>query len=51
MALYCGIDLHPNNRVLAVMDDQDKSLYHKRLPNDLSQIIAALQPYRQDLPG
>ena len=51
MALYCGIDLHANNSVLAVMDEQDKALYEKRLPNDLSQIITALQPYQQELAG
>lgn len=51
MALYCGIDLHANNSVLAVMDEQDKALYEKRLPNDLSQIIGALQPYQQALAG
>jgi len=51
MALYCGIDLHANNSVLAVMDEQDKALYEKRLPNDLSQIIGALRPYQQELAG
>ena len=51
MALYCGIDLHANNSVLAVMDEQDKALYEKRLPNELPQILGALEPYRQDLAG
>jgi transposase len=35
MALYCGIDLHANNSVLAVTDEQDSVLYERRLPNDL----------------
>lgn len=51
MALYCGIDLHANNSVLAVMDEQDKALFEKRLPNDLPQIIGALQPYQHELTG
>ncbi len=51
MALYCGIDLHANNSVLAVTDEQDKVLYEQRLPNELPLIITALQPYQRDLAG
>jgi len=51
MALYCGIDLHANNSVIAVLDEQDKARYEQRLPNELSQIITALQPYQQELVG
>jgi len=49
MTLYCGIDLHANNSVIAVLDDQDHVHYEKRLPNDLSVIKDSLQPYREDL--
>jgi transposase len=48
---YCGIDLHSNNAVVAVTDDQDRVLYCKRLANDLPLIIAALAPHRSDLQG
>ena len=51
MALYCGIDLHSNNSVVAVMDEQDRPVYERRLPNDLPTIIAALSPYRAELVG
>ena len=51
MALYCGIDLHANNSVIAVLDEQDKALFEKRLPNELAQIVGALQPYRSGLVG
>jgi transposase len=30
---YGGIDLHSNNAVVAVIDDQDRVLYCKRLTN------------------
>jgi transposase len=48
---YSGIDLHSNNAVVAVIDDQDRVLYCKRLPNDLNLIIAALAPWRAQLQG
>lgn len=51
MALYCGIDLHANNSVIAVLDEQDKALFEKRLPNELTQIVGALQPYQPALAG
>ena len=35
MPLYGGIDLHANNSVVALMNEQDEVIYQKRLPNDL----------------
>jgi len=49
MTLYCAIDLHSNNNVPVVIDDNDKILFQKRLPNDLSQVLQALEPFRADL--
>jgi len=43
MALYAGIDLHSNNSVLVVLDETDREVYRKRLPNDLGEILAALR--------
>lgn len=51
MKLYCGIDLHANNRVIAVLDEQDKVIYEKRLPNELLHIVDALQPFQAELTG
>ncbi|MEM5318641.1 IS110 family transposase [Paraburkholderia sp. JHI869] len=48
---YCGIDLHSNNCVVVVSDEDDRILYQKRLPNDMAQIHAALGHYRQELAG
>lgn len=42
MELYAGIDLHSNNNVLVVLDENDKVVYQKRLPNVLSDILSAL---------
>jgi transposase len=43
MELYAGIDLHSNNSVVSVLDEQDRVVYTKRLPNELATIIAALR--------
>jgi transposase len=32
---YSGIDLHANNCVVAVIDEQDRVVYCKRLANNL----------------
>src|SRR3990172_397360 len=42
MELYAGIDLHSNNNVLVVLDESDRVIYQKRLPNVLADIVAAL---------
>ena len=48
---YCGIDLHSNNSVVVVSDEQDRIVFNQRLPNDLGQIRAALEPHREELAG
>ncbi len=49
MTHYCGIDLHSNNHVVVVIDDEDKRVFAKRLSNDLSATLAVLAPYRETL--
>ena len=48
---YCGIDLHSNNSVVAVIDDQDRVIAQKRLPNELATIIRFLGPWTSELAG
>jgi hypothetical protein len=48
---YCGIDLHSNNSVVIVSDEEDRIVLSKRLPNNLGQIGAVLEPYRDELAG
>ena len=48
---YCGIDLHSNNSVVVVSDEDDRIVLQKRLPNDLSLIRSALEPHREELTG
>lgn len=49
MTLYAAIDLHSNNGVLSVLDEADRVQYERRLPNDLSQVLKALEPFRDEL--
>jgi hypothetical protein len=51
MSHYCGIDLHSNNHVVVVIDDEDKRVLEKRLNNDLSLTLKALSPYQDTLHG
>jgi len=48
---YSGIDLHSNNSVVTVTDEADRVMAEKRLPNDLSKILAFLLPWQADLAG
>jgi hypothetical protein len=41
---YSGIDLHSNNSVVTVTDDEDRVVAEKRLPNELTTILAFLSP-------
>ena len=49
MRLYSAIDLHSNNSVLVILDEQDRIVYERRLPNDLPFILAELAPFRESV--
>ncbi len=51
MKLYGGIDLHSNNSVIALLDEEDKTVYRRRLPNDLDTVLTELAPYQEALEG
>jgi transposase len=51
MKLFGAIDLHSNNNVTVVIDEQDQVVYQKRLANDLSLIGEQLSPYVSSLEG
>ena len=46
MKLYGAIDLHSSNNVTVVIDEQDRVVYQKRLPNDLALILKELSVYQ-----
>lgn len=51
MQTYAAIDLHSNNGVLTVIDETDKILRQKKLPNRLSEFVRELEPFRLTLQG
>jgi transposase len=51
MRTYAGIDLHSSNCYLAVIDEQQRRVFSKRLPNSLDHILGALQPFKDELSG
>lgn len=48
---YAGIDLHSNNSVVSLIDEADRVVAEKRLPNDLAKIVALLAPWKAELVG
>src|SRR5215831_336599 len=51
MSLYGGIDLHANNSVIVLLNEQDEVIYQKRLPNALPTILEQLAPYHTEVKG
>lgn len=49
MTLYGGIDLHSNNVMISLIDDQDQLISEKRLPNELGSICTYLAPFQSQL--
>jgi len=48
---FCGIDLHSNNSVVSVIDETDRVVAEKRLPNVLGTILSFLAPWQSELAG
>lgn len=51
MVLYGGMDLHGDNVYCTVMDSEYRPVFERRLPNDLTEVLKALAPFRERLAG
>jgi transposase len=51
MKLYGGIDLHSNNCMVVLLDEEDHVVYEKRLSNDLGYLLLELAPYSGMIEG
>ncbi len=51
MRKFIGIDLHSNNSVVVIADEEDRVVFQKRLPNSLEAIEAVLAPHRDEIVG
>jgi len=49
MKIMVGIDLHSNNALCGLMDESGRRLLHRKLPCDLTAILALLQPYQENI--
>ena len=49
MEVYGGIDLHSNNSVVSVIDEHDRVVAEKRLPNELERILLFLAAFKRAL--
>jgi hypothetical protein len=49
MKLYSGIDLHSTNSCLAIIDENGKSTFKEKLPNDIASITERLSLYNHDI--
>jgi len=51
MKLYGGIDLHSNNSVIHLVDEQGNNVFKKRVTNDLDSILMLLRPFQDGITG
>ena len=51
MTLYVGVDLHSNNNYVGIVDEDNRPLFRKKLPNDLGKVLSVLEPFRNDVAG
>jgi len=51
MELYTGIDLHSSNSYLAIIDEDGKRVFKKKLPNAPDDIRDALKPFKNEIVG
>jgi len=51
MKLYGGIDLHSNNSVVVLLDEEDRIVYRKRLSNEAEGVLGVLEPYGDAIEG
>lgn len=45
MKYYCGIDLHVKDCFICVIDEKEKTLVRKRLPNSLHVMLEILSKF------
>jgi transposase len=51
MPLYGGSDLHANNRVVVLLDEQAQMISQQRFAHHLPTILEQLAPYQADIKG
>ena len=49
MGLLCAVDLHGYNGFYGIVDEKGKRVFKQRIENSLPAVLAALEPYREEL--
>ena len=47
--LMAGMDLHSNNVMIGIVDEEGKRIGHKKVDCNLSEVAAFLEPYKKRL--
>ena len=51
MKLYSAFDLHSNNSYLAIIDENGKRVFHRKVKNDPQLVVQILGPCKNDIEG
>jgi len=51
MEHFTGIDLHSSNSYIAIIDNDNKRVFKKKVKNDLQNVMHVLEPYREQIKG
>jgi len=51
MEHFAGIDLHSSNSYIAIIDNENRRVFKKKVKNDLQNIVHVVEPYRKQIKG
>ena len=51
MEHFAGIDLHSNNSYIAIIDNENRRVFKKKVSNDLQNVLHVLEPHREQIKG
>ena len=51
MEHFAGIDLHSSNSYIAIIDNDNKRVFKKKVKNDLQNVLHVVEPHRKQIKG
>jgi len=51
MEHFVGIDLHSSNSYIAIIDNENRRVFKKKVKNDLENVVHVLEPQRKQIKG
>jgi transposase len=51
MEHFVGIDLHSTNSYIAIIDNDNKRVFKKKVKNELQNVLHVVEPYRKQIKG